>query len=511
MSRKPFILSLVGAFYLALAGTALAQTPFRVSASQKGSLLIYSKIEVKWSMDGSVVLQDTFLDISNDFPGSVRIQGYFINGDTETKLKCSGCDPCESSFDPCVANDDCIVVQECEPGWNTSNCSFTLTGDQPSFWSAAQGFIGDHVDLGDELGGFCGASFADHLDSDGPGRLDPETGMTSRILRGYAIFWAVKFNPALGPNGSDGQPLGETEEIRWNHLKGDALIVNYENGTAWEYNAWAFQARNVAHGQGTDGVIHQLLLDGNEYDFPFATLLLDFYGTGSEALSGGDQTVTVDTDLTVHAVSVDLRQDGCGPVLTKVEAEIWNEFETKFSGTRRCICCWDQTLLSDWVRSAAIPNHFRRTALRTDKGKARLDGVDSIECEAGSRVNDEFISGYEKFCGATAAFKRRDCHSGDVAGSGGPIEQSEDAAILGLATKFLSFDPSDDQATAGMNLVGAGEEKSTILYFLQPGPDQLQDLSGRDARSEGVKPSSGKGVKADRESQVREGVTRPTE
>ena len=33
---------------------------------------------------------------------------------------------------------------------------------------------------------------------------------------------------------------GFSEEIRWNHLSGDAVIVNYHDHTAWEYNTWNF-------------------------------------------------------------------------------------------------------------------------------------------------------------------------------------------------------------------------------------------------------------------------------
>jgi len=489
MSRKPFVLSLVGALCLALAGAASAQPTPRVSASQKGSLLIFSKIEVKWSADGSELLQDTFLDLSNDHPNSVRVLSYFINGDTELEQRCSG--------EPC---DEDNTIQEYEPGWNTEDCEFTLTGDQPSFWSAAQGFIGQHHGDGQVVGGFDCPPFSEQLDPDGPGRLDPETNFTTRILRGYAIFWAVRFNdnPNEGPNNSDGEP-GFWEEIRWNHLKGDALIVNYEDGSAWEYNAWAFAAHAPANGSPLPDP-GQLYLNGSKYDIPFDTLILDFYGTGSTALSGGTETVTTDTDLTVHAVSADLRQDGCGPVLTKVEADIWNEFETKFSGTRRCVCCWDQTMLSNWVRSAAVPNHFKRSALRTDKGKARLDGVQSIECN------------YCDLCGETASFKRFSCDKGgnQTAGFGSCLNESEDASILGLATKFLSFSPSGEQATAGMNLVGSGEEAATIQYIPRIGPRELVDLSGRETGSEGVKPT-GKVNRADRSSTVRDVAVTPGE
>ena len=42
-------------------------------------------------------------------------------------------------------------------------------------------------------------------------------------------------------------PVGE--EIRWNHLKGDAVIVNYGKHAAWEYGAWAFSTRCLAQGE----------------------------------------------------------------------------------------------------------------------------------------------------------------------------------------------------------------------------------------------------------------------
>ncbi len=469
MLRKSLALSLVGAMWLTVVGAASAQaqapSPFRVSASQKGSLLIYSKIEIKWDRDGNLI-QDTFLDITNDFPGDVHIQGYFINGDTEIPEICSG--------EPCTT-----IVQKFEPGWNTADCGFTLTGDQPSFWSAAQGFVGSPVN-----GGFRCQQFT-VLDADGPGRPDPESpGMEDSILRGYAVFWAETFVPNQNPVGTTpttpGFPNGVFIPIKWNHLKGDGLIVNYREGTAWEYNAWAFASHAPGAGTGDtigtpfkvgDEAIQQLSLDGVMYDWPFSKLLLDFYGSGSTALSGGNQTVTVDTDLTVHAVTADLRQDSCGPVLTKIEATIWNEFETKFSGTRRCICCWDQTMLSDWVRSAAIPNHFKRSALRTDKGKARLDGVASTECD------------YEELCGPTAFTGRlgNECLRDGVAGGFGRFSGSEDAAILGLATKFLGFSPSGANAAAAMNLVGMGKEAAEIDYNPTEGSGTLRAPEGRTA------------------------------
>ncbi len=409
------------------ADTAPAREPMcRSDASDKGSLLFFSKVEIKWSADGRTLLQDTFLTFTNDAPGDVNVQAFFIAGDRPIEELCA--DPlCDT------------LIQEFEPGWNTADCRFTLTGNQAHSWSASRGSTK------------CQAFSV--LDAHGPGRLDPETANTTRILRGYVVAWAVKFN-AQAPN-TDGRGL--YENIRWNHLQGSGLIVNYEHASAWEYNAWAFRVCDpvIGHGESV-GTPDQLLLDGIHYTAPYDSLLFDFYGSTTGALGSGTTAVTVDTDLTVHPVDLDLRQDGCGPVLTKVEATIWNEFEAKFSGTRRCVCCWDQTMLGQWSPSVAIPNHFRRSTLRTDRGKARLNGVKSTECD------------YETECGIPPAMNAQ-CVSTAV-GFGGAY--SQDTPLLGLATKFLSFAGQGlaTVETSGLNLVGLGEEPARIVLDVMYGP-----------------------------------------
>jgi len=375
----------------------------RVSMDQKGSLIMFSKVELKWSNTGQL-LQDTFIDLSNDYPGTVDFQAYFINGDK----------PLPEIRNPLPPFN---IIQRFEPGWNTADCRFRLTANQPMYWSAA-------------FGGECQAFTV--LDAVGPGRPDPETGGATRILRGMMVLWAIDFN--LDTN--------RWEEIRWNHLKGDAVIVNYQDGTAWEYNAWAFQAYEVAHGQftGTPGELH---MNGLEYDMPYADLLLDFYGAGSMVLSQGPIMAQVDTDITLHPVSQDLRQDGDGPVVTKAEFLVTNEYESTRSGTRRCIACWDQTLASNYEEPPLVINLLDVDFLGSDKGKARISGVGSQECD-----------------NLPPFFKR-----------------SENAALLGVAAKIIQFSgASDKKSKAGMSMVGFGTEEALILYDLEDGPQGLQEL-----------------------------------
>jgi len=389
-----------------LATPAMAQN--RVSASEKGSLLIWSKVELRWNASGQPI-QDVFIDLTNDYINDVLVQLYFINGDG-----------------PLPA----MGPERPHPGWNSVDVQIPLTMNEPTYWSAM-------------TGGPIGMQPFTILDPayDGlPGRPDPE-GTGDRVLRGYILGWAV-------------DDLGA--EIRWNHLKGDAIIVNYMYGSAWEYNAWAFaaldQGGTVLNGDPT-GTPGQLFLNGVEYDSAFGQLLLDFYAVNSTALSGGGRTVSVDTDLTLFPVSVDLRQETEGPVTTKAHFDIWDMNEYEKSGTYRCVTCWDQTLLSMY----GIPNNFLIKHLQTDKGKARITGQASQLCDVDYDPEDGLALGADPR---------------DIISVADPL--------LGVAAKRLVFDNGADYGFAGMNLFGLGTASALIQADRVSGgspPDEAPPLN----------------------------------
>ena len=93
--------------------------------------------------------------------------------------------------------------------------------------------------------------------------------------------------------------------------------------------------------------------------------------------------------------------------------------EVKFSNTERCITCWDQELLSLYD----APNSFLREHLQTNKGKARIDGMQSMLCE-----------------------------------------DSVDASLLGVSMKMLGFNAGVDLGLAGNNLFGSGYQSGRIQY-----------------------------------------------
>jgi len=219
--------------------------------SEKGSLLAYVKVEIKWDQFGNVV-QDTFLTLNNDYIRGVDVLIYLVNGDP---LAC-----------------------------NWADNSIRLTREEPAYWSALTGSTK-------------GISPFTVLDADGSPDDDP-LNPGGRVLRGYVLAWAVD---------------GNDQEIQWNHLSGQAMLINYQHGFAWDYEAWSFRALAGTAGEGSllNPPFGQLDLNGAEYEFAPADLLLDFYSVGSLPFNAnGIPGPSVETDLTLLVMFQNFRPGG---------------------------------------------------------------------------------------------------------------------------------------------------------------------------------------------------------
>jgi hypothetical protein len=219
----------------------------RASTTYKGSLVVWPVVEIKWNANGQLI-QDTIVQLLNDYPGDVDVQFYQVNGDAPLDAVID-----DSVFPP-------VILERAHPGWNNSDYQITLTDDESAYWSAASGFPK-------------GVSPFWVLDPGNPnGRPDPDpSNPGGRVIRGFLVAWAVN---------ADGH------EIRWNHLKGHAIVIRYDHGTAFDYNPWSFQVvSGVPHGAESDDVSGRLLLNGIEYDAAPESLLFDFFAAGTQALS----------------------------------------------------------------------------------------------------------------------------------------------------------------------------------------------------------------------------------
>jgi hypothetical protein len=218
------------------------------SVSEKGSVLIYPKFEVKWNSAQNLI-QDTFIQISNDFTQDVDLLILYVNGNG------------------CVCNSERFDA--------------SLTKRQPVYWSVA-------------TGNPYGLPPVTVLDPSMGEPDDDPLNEGGRVMRGYVVIYAIN---------------AEVQEINWNHLHGLATIVNYELSASWEYSPWAFRALQGEQGSVLREPFAQLDFDGVEYTQAPDKLLFEFMTPGSELKSKHNRTATVlDTDLTLIILNRDLTQ-----------------------------------------------------------------------------------------------------------------------------------------------------------------------------------------------------------
>ncbi len=401
-----------------------------------GSLLIFPDVEISWDSNG-VVTQDTLINLSNGFTQEVNIRMYFVNGDPP--------------LNP-VMGPSGIVIERGHPGWNQRGCQIDLSGYEATYWSALTG----QPD---------GCRFAGLDAGPPPGRPDPEHP-GGRTLRGFLYMWAVD---------------EEGREINWNYLRGDATVFQFPDGAAWGYEAASFRALTGTRGQvlPDPGTLH---LDGVEYEQAFATLHMNFSAVGEVPLFGDDRLFQVDTDLTLMPVSQDFRQDTSGPITTKAKFDIVNMEETQFSGTDRCITCWDQSLLSRYD----APNNFVYEDIHTEVGAARITGMaSSVVCGPQStnqallgvavrvisfpslrRAADWTGDGTTNL-GDTAAFAA--CLAGPHAESGDAVcplvfDVDGDGDVDVRDFSAIPFAVQVDRSYSAVNLIGEGARSAIIRY-----------------------------------------------
>jgi hypothetical protein len=378
------------------ASIGLAADNDRANVTEKGSLLVYPLVEVHYSATGEVE-RDTFITLTNDYNLSpnVQVKMFFVSGDIRT----TGC------------------RWECP----FADATLNLTPDQPAYWSVDEGRSFSNSGLGFSVIG---------------NPIPNPNGSGGTIHRGYILAYAIDNNG---------------HQIRWNHLFGEATIVDYLAGTAHTYQAYAFSAVAGSHG-ATIGSAGDLDLDGSQYDWAYEKVIFNFFVDGSEAFSATavhshefdgatpDSLVTVTSDLTLLV----LKEDFVGsngrrvPFGTLARAVIWNENENKKTNTTRCIYCWDQTSLSGY---ATGPNWFTM-ALGTDMGKAEIFGEQSVVCEV------DVCEGDDKMLG-------EDPNDIVVQYMNGDYGTIDEFALLGVIVKNLDFDGMAS-ATASHTLNGKG-------------------------------------------------------
>jgi hypothetical protein len=275
------------------------------NTSQKGSLLVFPKIDVRPGVT-------TLVRIQNDYFEDVSLKCYYMD-----------------FFK------------------NKRDFKVMLTKDQPFWFNAKTGDGTTHVPPFPQLGGENSTPY------------------------GELKCWAV--NQA----GSD--------EISFNHLAGTATVIDYQNGTAYEYNSWNFTHRaGLAVGTpvGSPG---NLVLDGGDNYDACPQYLISTFGPQGATVNLGDGVAATfgPTDLSVATCNQDLRQDMVKHY-TKLKFDVWNEYEVKFTGAYQCTNSWYETDLTGLGEIEGYPGQgaevFTADTLGTVSARYRVEGIHSNVC-----------------------------------------------------------------------------------------------------------------------------------
>jgi hypothetical protein len=390
MFKKTLVFSLAVALMLTGLCNVASAAQNVTNVSQKGSLLIFPKIDTSLIVGATVpAFRDTIVMIANDYYTEQWIKCYWVNAEQEIQ-----------------------------------DFMFLLTPNQPIWFRASDGL---------------GTGSWDDPYVNYPVTMPPF--FPGDNTTGELKCWAV-------------DPAGATQ-VAFNHLYGNAMIVDTFHAAAFEYNAWAFTARGVAQGAPV-GDAGTLVLSGSNgaYDACPQYMLFNFFSVGSSISFDGATAYFRETDLTLIPCIQDLRQDRV-PTCTKAKFDIWNENETKYTGAYRCIKCWFEGYLDQIdVQKPGKGfggEKFTYKALHTTAGRFRATGVASTVCNNVFKTPDTVYGpGKDK------------CTGGQVA-----------SPLLGLINTEISFVSAPFDALAGTtgNHAGVGAS-STIKWDTQAEPPQ---------------------------------------
>jgi hypothetical protein len=112
-------------------------------------------------------------------------------------------------------------------------------------------------------------------------------------------------------------------------------------------------------------------------------------------IAPGGPAVPPPSRLTLAACTLNLQQDWV-PVWTKLQFDVWNEDEIKFTGAYECSDSWHETAFTAGTQAVAglaaginavddgidaAAQNFARTTVGTDLARFRVQGVRSTQCE----------------------------------------------------------------------------------------------------------------------------------
>ncbi|MBI3389622.1 MAG: hypothetical protein HY027_17980 [Deltaproteobacteria bacterium] len=380
VKRNPFLAGVVTllAGVLLVASGAVAQDAV-VGSDKAAALLVFPKLIVNNANGDNI---DTEIQISNSSPHQIAARCFLVNANSH----CSNAGATGGGFTAplvCDTNDDCnfetaVVGGRCIPGWTETDFRFHLTAHQPIVWLLSEGMSNFPLD---------------GLEKVGPIDNDPNLPAN---LRGQAAF---NFNSRIPPAPEvpfkgelkcvqvdlvSEQPSQGTDSDNNFHgdLEGQATIDNTGSDDAESYNAIGIQAVQDSN-DGNDtlclGAGSNAAFPGPEYAAcPGVLILNHFFDDADEPVRGDN----VRTTLTLVPCSENFGLQNTGSASTTVQFLVYNEFEQRFSTSKK-VTCYLSIPLSDIDSQEGSTGDdrsiFNVAVAGTLTGQTRIRAVDGTD------------------------------------------------------------------------------------------------------------------------------------
>ncbi|MGE3842682.1 MAG: hypothetical protein AB7I50_13970 [Vicinamibacterales bacterium] len=379
----------IGGLTLAMAVPAFA-APNVTNATQKGSLLIFPDIRVD-EANGNLAAGG--LVPTPGFNTLVRIQN---DGSSDIDIKCYWMDGHKNRVDfilPMTRN---------QAVWFDASSGNGSTRINPFPLGDANGFTAGNRHPFLEVGGSQVAPLP-QLGTPAPAYTAPIGDGYGPYRRGLLACWAVDD--------------GARNQVKWNHLSGTATV--YNANTAYECHAYSFYVPTGAD-LAPVGLPGALVLNGLDYDacpiyltgqFTPITWTDQGYNAFNQSTfqPGAVGLFGVDWNrLAITGCSLSLNQDWT-PAWTKLQFDVWNEEEVKFTGAYECADSWHETdfrpgseVQNNASLTPAVPGfvdgidaaaqNFDFTTLTTYAARYRVQGIRSAQCDRTKGATDDTVA-----------------------------------------------------------------------------------------------------------------------
>jgi hypothetical protein len=362
-----------------------------VASDQAAAILVFPKLRIDTNAVAGQGRVDTVIRVSNTSTQAISMRCFYVNATPQ----------CSNGTGSCLAPGACSGV--CVPHWQETDFVVNITARQPIAWLASQGAAGCEESPVPGMPCF-------PLTTNG-GRIGPngQTNNGSRIP-------PAPEDPFIGELKCVAVDRNDVPVER-NDLKGEVEIVRVDVPSGIGTDVESYNAIGIPAIPGRNNGDNTLILGGNvcagganaklicsgpsdcpggscvsaaEYSGCPNVLILDhFFDGATDPVS--NQTVT--TQLTLVPCSEDfLNQE---PLTTPVQFLVYNEFEQRFSTSRR-VTCFQEFLISDIDTNTPIKSIFSAAVNGTLTGQTRMRGVADQDTSHGHTllaVAEEFRGG----------------------------------------------------------------------------------------------------------------------